>query len=175
MDLSLILEIDDLTVGATTPGAAPILDHISFRLSTSEIFGIYGESGAGKTVLSRALANWLPESLEYRAGRVAFAGHDILGAGAREVRIGRDIAYIGSKPQSSLDPTVPVGVQIAEKLHSVRPEWNGRECRDRVMQLLGEVRIPSPKERYWDYPSKFSGGMTWTPFAPNPRYSSPTT
>jgi peptide/nickel transport system ATP-binding protein len=159
MDLSLILEIDDLTVGATTPGAAPILDHISFRLSTSEIFGIYAESGAGKTVLSRALANWLPESLEYRAGRVAFAGHDILGAGAREVRVGRDIAYIGSKPQSSLDPTVPVGVQIAEKLHSVRPEWNGRECRDRVMQLLGEVRIPSPKERYWDYPSKFSGGM----------------
>ena len=147
MELSLILEIDDLTVGATTPGAAPILDHISFRLSTSEIFGIYGESGAGKTVLSRALANWLPESLEYRAGRVAFAGHDILGTGAREVRIGRDIAYIGSKPQSSLDPTVPVGVQIAEKLHSVRPEWNGRECRDRVMQLLGEVRIPSPKER----------------------------
>lgn len=159
MDLSLILEVTDLTVGATTPGSASILDGISFRLSTSEIFGIYGESGAGKTVLSRALANWLPESLEYRSGKVAFAGHDILGAGAGEVRIGRDIAYIGSKPQSSMDPTVPVGVQIAEKLHSVRPEWNARECRERVIQLLGEVRIPSPKERYWDYPSKFSGGM----------------
>ncbi|WP_338697712.1 ABC transporter ATP-binding protein [Bradyrhizobium sp. 26S5] len=159
MELSLILEVDDLTVGAAAPGAAPILDHISFRLNTSEIFGIYGESGAGKTVLSRALANWLPESLEYRSGRVTFAGHDILGAGAREVRIGRDIAYIGSKPQSSLDPTVPVGTQIAEKLHSVRPEWNPRECRERVVQLLGEVRIPSPKERYWDYPAKFSGGM----------------
>ncbi|WFU66571.1 ABC transporter ATP-binding protein [Bradyrhizobium brasilense] len=159
MDLSLILEVDDLTVGASAPGAAPILDHISFRLNTSEIFGIYGESGAGKTVLSRALANWLPESLAYRSGRVTFAGHDILGAGAREVRIGRDIAYIGSKPQSSLDPTIPVGTQIAEKLHSVRPEWNPRECRERVVQLLGEVRIPSPKERYWDYPAKFSGGM----------------
>jgi peptide/nickel transport system ATP-binding protein len=159
MDLSLILEVDDLMVGVAVPGSAPILDHISFRLSASEIFGIYGESGAGKTVLSRALANWLPESLEYRAGRVAFVGQDILGAGAREVRIGRDIAYIGSKPQSSLDPTVPVGVQIAEKLHSVRPEWNPRECRERVIQLLSEVRIPSPKERYWDYPSKFSGGM----------------
>jgi peptide/nickel transport system ATP-binding protein len=159
MDLSLILEVEDLTVGATTPGSAPILDHISLRLNASEIFGIYGESGSGKTVLSRALANWLPETLEYRAGRVAFAGHDILSAGAREVGIGRDIAYIGSKPQSSLDPTVPVGAQIAEKLHSVRPEWNPRECRERVMQLLSEVRIPSPKERYWDYPSKFSGGM----------------
>ena len=76
-----------------------------------------------------------------------------------QVRTGRDIAYIGSKPQSSLDPTMPVGSQIAEKLHSVRPEWGQRECRERVMQLLSEVRIPSPKERYWDYPAKFSGGM----------------
>src|SRR5216684_1657195 len=159
MDLSLILEVNDLTVGAVTPGSPPILDRISFRLNTSDIFGIYGESGAGKTVLSRALANWLPDSLRYRAGRVAFAGHDILKPGVQDVCTGRDIAYIGSKPQSSLDPTMPVGSQIAEKLHSVRPEWNQRECRERVMQLLSEVRIPSPKERYWDYPSKFSGGM----------------
>ena len=132
----------------------------SFKLHSSEIFGIYGESGAGKTILSRALANWLPESLAYRGGSVTFAGADILKPGPESTfRVGRDIAYIGSKPQSSLDPTVPVGSQIAEKLHSVRPEWNARECRDRVMQLLGEVHIPSPKDRYWDYPSKFSGGM----------------
>ncbi len=159
MDLSLILEVSDLTVGPVTPGSSAILDRISLRLNTSDIFGIYGESGAGKTVLSRALANWLPESLEYRGGQVAFAGHDILKPGIQEVRTGRDIAYIGSKPQSSLDPTIPVGSQIAEKLHSVRPEWNPSECRDRVVQLLGEVRIPSPRERYWEYPSKFSGGM----------------
>jgi peptide/nickel transport system ATP-binding protein len=159
MDLSLILKVGDLAVGPATPGSPPILDRISFRLHTSEIFGVYGESGTGKTVLSRALANWLPESLEYRAGHIAFAGQDILKKGAQQVKTGRDIAYIGSKPQSSLDPTVPVGVQIAEKLHSVRPEWNPRECRERVVQLLGEVRIPSPGERYWDYPSKFSGGM----------------
>ncbi len=160
MDLSLILEVKNLAVGTVVSGAPPILDGVSFRLNTGEIFGIYGESGAGKTVLSRALANWLPESLEYRGGEIIFAGNDLLTrSGRREVKVGRDIAYIGSKPQSSLDPTVPVGVQIAEKLHSVRPEWNHNECRDRVMQLLGEVRIPSPQERYWDYPSKFSGGM----------------
>src|ERR1700704_5185467 len=159
MDLSLILEVSDLTVGPVTPGSSPILDRISFGLNTSDIFGIYGESGAGKTILSRALANWLPESLEYRRGRVAFAGRDILKKGTSDVRVGRDIGYIGSKPQSSLDPPVPVGSQIAEKLHSVRPEWTPRECRERGIQLLGEVRIPSPKERYWDYPAKFSGGM----------------
>jgi peptide/nickel transport system ATP-binding protein len=160
MDLSLILAVDNLTVGPVAADTPPILDGISFKLHTAEIFGIFGESGAGKTILSRALADWLPESLARRSGTIAFAGRDILAAGARGTfRIGRDIAYIGSKPQSSLDPTIPVGVQIAEKLHSVRSEWSLRECRERVMQLLGEVRIPSPKERYFDYPSKFSGGM----------------
>ena len=160
MDHSRILDVADLKVGSLSPAAAPILDGVTFQLRSSEIFGIYGESGAGKTVLSRALANWLPETLRYCGGAVAFANTDILQASRKGLyRVGRDIAYIGSKPQSSLDPTVPVGSQIAEKLHSVRPEWTRRECRERVMGLLGEVHIPSPRERYWDYPSKFSGGM----------------
>src|SRR5258707_12861633 len=114
MDLSLILEVSGLIVGPVTPGSPAILDRISFRLNTSDIFGIYGESGAGKTILSRALANWLPESLEYRGGQVAFAGHDILKPGIQEVRTGRVIAYIGSEAPSSPCPTVPVRSQIAE-------------------------------------------------------------
>ena len=160
MDSSLILEVRDLVVGRTSSADGPLLDGISLRLHASEIFGIYGESGAGKTVLSRALADWLPESLSYRGGSVAFDGKDILRRNSRSTyRIGRDIAYISSKPQSALDPTEPVGAQIAAKLHSVRPEWTKGDCRDRVMQLLAEVHIPSPKERYHEYPSKFSGGM----------------
>ena len=160
MDRTLILEVRNLSVGPRGSDAPAILDAIGFRLHASEIFGIYGESGAGKTVLSRALADWLPDGLAYRGGTVAFAGQDIL-ARRRDgtFRQGRDIAYIGSKPQSALDPTLPVGRQIAEKLRSVRPEWTARECRERVIGLLAEVRIPSPKERYWDDPSKFSGGM----------------
>jgi len=159
MDRTLIIDVADLKVGPVKPGSAPILDGVTFQLHSAEIFGIYGESGAGKTVLSRALANWLPETLAYRGGSVAFAGSNILANRADAFRTGRDIAYIGSKPQSSLDPTIPVGSQIAEKLRSVRPEWGPRECRERVMQLLNEVGIPSAKERYWEYPSKFSGGM----------------
>ena len=160
MELSHILDVSGLTVLGTAADAAPILQDISFGLRSAEIFGIYGESGAGKTVLSRALANWLPESLSYGSGAIAFCNENILSPDQRSTfRVGRDIAYIGSKPQSALDPTQPVGSQIAEKLHSVRPEWSLRDCRDRVVKLLAEVRIPSPKERYWDYPAKFSGGM----------------
>ncbi|HXT06668.1 MAG TPA: ABC transporter ATP-binding protein [Roseiarcus sp.] len=160
MERALLLDVRDLKVGPLDPAAAPILDGVSLQLHASEILGIYGESGSGKTILSRALADWLPETLAYRGGGLSFAGADVLGRGRKSTfRAGRDIAYIGSKPQSSLDPTTPVGSQITEKLRSVRPDWSPRDCRDRVIQWLGEVRIPSPKERYWDYPAKFSGGM----------------
>lgn len=159
MDLSLILEVRNLTVGLND-GSRPVLEDIDLRLHSSEILGIFGETGSGKTVLSRALADWLPAGLVARQGSVVFAGRDILDRSVeRTCRIGRDIAYIGSKPQSALDPTVPVGVQITEKLRSVRPEWTQKDCVERVMQLLAEVHIPSPTERYFDYPSKFSGGM----------------
>ena len=112
MDRTVIVDVADLKVGPLGAGSAPILDGVSFQLHASEIFGIYGESGAGKTILSRALANWLPETLAYRGGSLSFAGTDILRmSGKSGFRVGRDIAYIGSKPQSSLDPTVPVGAR----------------------------------------------------------------
>ena len=138
---------DDLTVGPVTPGSAPILDRISLRLNTSEIFGIYGESGAGKTVLSRALANWLPESLAIsrRPGRLRRPRHS-QAPESGDVRTGRDIAYIGSKPQSSLDPTMPVGSQIAEKLHSVRPEWNPARM-PRTGHAAARARSAFPRPR----------------------------
>lgn len=154
-----LFEIKNLTV-KTLEDDRKILDGLSFSIKQGEIFSIFGESGAGKSVLSRALADWLPETLRYENGEILFQGLNILDhSGATNFRVGRDIAYIGSKPQSALDPTQPVGVQIVEKLRSVRPEWSVSECKDRVLKLLAEVRIPSPNDRYWDYPSKFSGGM----------------
>ena len=85
MERTLILDVADVTVGPLGPRLRrPSSTAMTFPLHASEIFGIYGESGAGKTVLSRALANWLPETLAYRGGSVAFAGNDILREDARE-------------------------------------------------------------------------------------------
>mgnify|MGYP002011291231 CR=1 FL=1 len=151
-----ILKVDNLTVAA---GDNRIIDGVSFEVGNSEIYGIYGESGAGKTTLGRALANWLPAGVEQTGGKVLFAGHDLRTTGANRVTIGRDIAYIGAKPQSALDPTVPVGPQIVEKLLMVQPGLTRTEAKQRVMDLLHEVRIASPEERFYDYPTKYSGGM----------------
>jgi peptide/nickel transport system ATP-binding protein len=159
MERSRILDVSDLSV-APVGGGKPILSGISFSVDAMESYGIYGESGAGKTVLSRALANWLPGSLAYTSGRIGFAGKDILDRReAADFRVGRDIAYIGSKPQSALDPTVPVGPQILEKLLSVRPNLSRKEATEKILHLLAEVRIPSPRERFHDYPNRYSGGM----------------
>ncbi len=71
----------------------------------------------------------------------------------------REIAYVGANPAGALDPTLPVGQQIVEKLRAVVPEIPTTEARKRVIDLLDAVRIPSPQMRFHEYPSQFSGGM----------------
>jgi peptide/nickel transport system ATP-binding protein len=157
---SPILSVHDLTVGPADESNVPILDGISFELASHEVLGIFAETGGGKSILSRALANWLPATLRFRRGDIRFKGRSILSAdGGSLIRPGREIGYIGSRPQSSLDPTIPVGPQLVEKLRAVRPEISRQDAEQKILKLLAEVRIPSPAERFHEYPAKYSGGM----------------
>ncbi len=156
-----VLSVRDLSVGLALPGRErEILKGISFDVAPREIVGVVGASGAGKTVLSKAVVNWIDAPLRITGGTVAFRGQDILGLAAPEMRrLRRDIAYVGANPMGALDPTLPVGRQIVEKLRAVSPETGGAEAERRVVDLLDAVRIPSAKSRFHDYPSQFSGGM----------------
>ena len=157
---SPILSVHDLTVGSEDEGKPPILDGISFDLASHEVLGIFAETGGGKSILSRALANWLPASLRYRRGDIRFKGRSIISAdGGSLIKPGREIGYIGSRPQSSLDPTIPVGPQLVEKLRAVKPDLSKADAEQKILKLLSEVRIPSPHERFHEYPTKYSGGM----------------
>lgn len=142
-------------------GREPILRDVSFELRERQVLGIIGESGSGKTVLSRVLVNAVAEPLAIAAGSVDYRGRDLLSIGADEMQAlrGREIGYIGSDPGSALDPTIPVGHQIVEKLRAVRPDTSRQEARARALEVLRAVRMPRPEHRFDEFPFQYSGGM----------------
>jgi peptide/nickel transport system ATP-binding protein len=156
-----LLTVRDLAVDLVTPaGRRPILTDIGFSLRPREILGIIGASGSGKTVLARALVNWIEPPLAIAGGTVSFRDRNLLALTGPELRgMRRAVAYVGANPMGALDPTLPVGRQIVEKMRALMPEIDRREARRRVLDLLDAVRIPSPGTRFDDYPSQFSGGM----------------
>ena len=157
-----ILDVRDLTVRLERPGESKtILERVSFDLRAGQVLGIIGEAGSGKTVLARALVNGLSEPLKVAGGQVTYRARDLLSLPRSElVRIrGNEIGYIGANPTGSLNPTVSIGSQILEKLRAVQPQLSRPEARDRVLEVLNAVRLPSPEVRFHEFPFQFSGGM----------------
>ena len=156
-----ILGVQELTVGLRNDPSSRILDNVSFELGAGKVLGVIGEAGSGKTVLARAIVRGLTEPLTYEAGQVFCLGEDIMSLSPKklaEIR-GNKIGYIGSNPAGALDPTIPVGEQIVEKLLSVSSGLSRSAAKDRVLDVLTAVRIPSPEVRFHEYPFQFSGGM----------------
>ncbi len=161
-DRKTVLDVAGLSVELARAGESKlILDAVSFSVPERGLIGIVGESGAGKTVLGRALTGWVPEPLRQTAGSVAVDGRALATLRPEELRQirGRTIGYIGSDPGTSFDPTIPIGVQIAQKLRAVVPGTSRDAAKKRVLDLLDQVRIPSAARRFDEYPYQFSGGM----------------
>ncbi|WP_395541435.1 dipeptide ABC transporter ATP-binding protein [Neotabrizicola sp. sgz301269] len=161
-DAQPILKVRDLTVELTTAaGRRRVLDGISLDLHADEVLGIIGESGSGKTVLSRAMVNWVSRPLEMTSGEIFYHDEDLRKMPAARLQglRGRKIAYIGADPTSALDPTLPIGRQIVEKLKAVEPGISEGDAKKRVIETLQAVRIPSAAERFNEFPFQFSGGM----------------
>jgi peptide/nickel transport system ATP-binding protein len=157
-----LLNVVDLSVcTARQPHDAPLINEVSFDLKARQVLGVIGESGSGKTILARALVGSLPSNLRVTGGTVNYRGQDLARMTQREIaRIrGKEIGYISSNPTSALDPTLPIGDQIIEKLRSVRPELGEKAAREKVLELIEAVRIPSPTKRFSEHPFQFSGGM----------------
>lgn len=157
-----LMSVRDLSVVVRMEGhERPLLSHIDLTVAPRSVLGIMGESGSGKTVLSRALVNWINPPLTVTGGFVVYGERDLLSLPQDEMAKlrGRQIAYIGANPTSALDPTFPVGRQIVEKLHAVAPALSAAEARRKVIELLDAVRIPSAGRRFDEYPFQFSGGM----------------
>ena len=157
-----VLQIEDLGVRFHLKrGRLTAVDGVSLTVNRSENFGLVGESGSGKTVTARAVMRLIPAPPgEIFQGRILFDGEDVLDkseAQMRELR-GRKIAMVFQEPMSALNPVFTVGNQISDALRT-NLGMSKREARERVIELLNLVGIPSPESRYGNYVHEFSGGM----------------
>ncbi|WP_026782686.1 ABC transporter ATP-binding protein [Pleomorphomonas koreensis] len=156
-----ILEISNLSVDFRTVGGEfRAVDGVSMTVEPGEIVSIVGESGSGKSVSMLALMGLLPWTATITADRMMFDGKDLLTISPRQRRriIGKDMAMIFQEPMSSLNPCYTVGWQIGEVLEA-HLGLNKRARRDRTVELLELVGIPSAAERLDTYPHQMSGGM----------------
>ncbi|MBL1065393.1 ABC transporter ATP-binding protein [Streptomyces sp. 7-21] len=159
-----LLSVDELTVTFAPRGGrgAPVraVDGVSFTITEGQVTGLVGESGCGKSVTSLALMGLLPSKGVTVGGRADFAGTDLLSLRRNELRDmrGTQLAMIFQDPLSSLNPVVPIGVQVAEILTRHRG-LRGSAARAEAATLLDRVGIPDPTRRLREYPHQLSGGM----------------
>ncbi|BAM92708.1 peptide ABC transporter ATP-binding protein [Bradyrhizobium oligotrophicum S58] len=155
--MSAVLTIDNLHVAI---GAAGVLRGVSLRVEAGEVRGLVGESGAGKSMVGRAIFGLLPARAAITAGRVQFEGRDLLGMAnkARRDLLGRRIALIPQDPMTSLNPVRRIGAQITAVLQ-LHLKLSKRAALDRAAELLTEVAIRDPAGVLNLYPHELSGGM----------------
>jgi peptide/nickel transport system ATP-binding protein len=137
-----------------------VLRGVNLELKPGEVRGLVGESGAGKSMLGRAVLGLLPANAHINGGKILFEGRDLLAMPPRERRglLGRRIALIPQDPMTSLNPVKRVGSQIAIVLQH-HLQMTGRDALERAAELLAEVAIRDPKRVLKLYPHELSGGM----------------
>jgi oligopeptide/dipeptide ABC transporter ATP-binding protein len=157
-----ILEVEDLrTYFYIDEGVAKAVDGVSFHLLAEETLGIVGESGCGKSVTSLSIMRLIPQPPgRIVSGDIRFEGRDILALPDRRMREirGNEISMIFQEPMTSLNPVFTVGSQIEETI-ALHQGLGPRESREKAIEMLSLVGIPSPRSRVDEYPHQLSGGM----------------
>ncbi len=144
----------------TALGVVRAVDGVSFTLERGRSLGIVGESGCGKTILSRSIMGLLPKRNTIRRGEVIFEGQELTTMSLRQRREiwGTEMSMIFQDPMTSLNPVMKIGNQIGEPLR-IKLDMPRQAARETVLRLLQDVGIPEPTKRLEQYPHELSGGM----------------
>ncbi|MFL2795522.1 MAG: ATP-binding cassette domain-containing protein [Paracoccaceae bacterium] len=157
----IILDVENYSVGLKKIKKS-IVEAVSFSVIKGEIFGVAGESGSGKTLLTLSMFG-LHNASHLNTGDVSFDLNKIIQSGVRVVqtkKLALRIGFILQDPFSSLNPSVKIGKQIGEAIYLAKGKKpKSIENRSLVYKLLSEVGIPDPENSYEQYPDQFSGGM----------------
>jgi peptide/nickel transport system ATP-binding protein len=152
------LEINNLSVALR--GGRRLLRSVSLTVHPGEVHALVGESGAGKSMIARAIFGILPPSIEIIEGRVMLAGEDPrrMAEGARRHFIGKRAAFIPQDPLTALNPSRRIEQQVCDRLIHILG-MKPAEAHVRAVSLLSEVRIAEPERVMRLYPHELSGGM----------------
>jgi oligopeptide/dipeptide ABC transporter ATP-binding protein len=140
---------------------ARAVDGVTYEVRKGETVCLVGESGCGKTVSALSIMRILPiPPGRVMGGRILFDGRNLLDLGPEEMQKirGKRIAMIFQEPMTSLNPVFTIGDQIGEAI-LIHENPGKEELRERCIQLLRDVGIPSPEERLNAYPHQLSGGQ----------------
>lgn len=156
-----LLAIQDLAISYRRRRRwTPAVKSVSLTIAAGEAYGLVGESGCGKSSVAMAVLRYLPKNGRLDSGRVVFDGHDLFAlpdAHLQNLR-GDRIAIVYQNPGSALNPSIPVGKQVAEtyRLHrNMRPA----EALEAALRMLARVHIADPQRVADLYPYQLSGGM----------------
>jgi len=158
----ILLEVKHLkTHFFTDEGVAKAVDGVDFVIRHGKTLGVIGESGCGKSVTALSVMQLVDSPPgKIVAGEILFEGEDLLKkdpAHMRKIR-GNDISMIFQEPMTSLNPVFTIGNQIMENI-LLHQHTDQAEARQKAVEMLELVGIPSPDKRVDDYPHQLSGGM----------------
>jgi oligopeptide/dipeptide ABC transporter ATP-binding protein len=156
-----LFSIENLTISFENEKKKIIaVNDVSFDIKKSEIVGLVGESGCGKTVSSLGIIGLLPNSAMIDSGKIHYNNRDILNIEEKEKRNlrGKEISMIFQEPMTSLNPLWRCGKQIGEaiKLHK---KVDKKDLKNRVLEIIKNVGLPDPETIYSKYPHELSGGQ----------------
>lgn len=156
-----VVQVKDLeTTFFLKSGPFRAVNRISYHINQGETLGIVGESGCGKSVTSFSLMRLIEKPGRITHGQFLLQDEDIFKLNESQIeRVrGGKMAMIFQEPMTALNPVLTIGYQMDEQIQK-HLQLNKKDSRDRAIEMLNLVGIPSAKERYEAYPHQLSGGM----------------
>ncbi len=152
------LTIRNLCVGLKD--GTPLLRNVSLEVAAGEVRGLVGESGAGKSMIGKAILGILPKAAKITSGQIVLDGTDLLALppAQRRVKVGATCALIPQDPLTALNPSRRIGPQMTDRLVDILG-WTRAAADTRALTLLQEVQITDPARVLRQYPHELSGGM----------------
>jgi len=161
-DPQTLLDVRDLSISYKVyEGMLRVLQHVDFRVESGERIGLVGEAGCGKTTLLKTIARILPmPPARIESGEVRFKGRNVLDRDKTSHRmIRRDVSMVLQDPTASLNPTLTIKSFMGDILKNAAHPVAKAERKQRMLEALEKVSMPSPERVLGSYPVQLSGGM----------------